>query len=98
MGYHLNSLGEPVIMAGSKPMLTEFGIRQRLESCALIFKLSSSNQGFKIISVIIKPTHYTVGLGTKTLNLNDMCISKGIWKPDFFRQNTFICLSLLQFS
>ena len=36
MGYHLNRLDEPVFMAGPKPMLTEFGIHHRLESCGLI--------------------------------------------------------------
>ena len=35
MGYHLNRLDEPVFMAVPKPMLTEFGIHDRLESCAL---------------------------------------------------------------
>ena len=34
--YHLNHLGEPVFMAGPKPMLTEFGIHHRLESCDLV--------------------------------------------------------------
>ena len=34
MGYRLNRLDEPVFMAGPKPMLTEFGIHYRLESCA----------------------------------------------------------------
>ena len=33
MGYRLNCLDEPIFMAGPKPMRTEFGIRQRLESC-----------------------------------------------------------------
>ena len=33
MGHRLNRLDEAVFMAGPKPMLTEFGIRQRLESC-----------------------------------------------------------------
>ena len=33
MGYRLNRLDEPVFMAVSKPLLTEFGIRHRLESC-----------------------------------------------------------------
>ena len=33
MGYSLNRLYGPVFMAGPKPMRTEFGIRQRLESC-----------------------------------------------------------------
>ena len=34
MGYRLNRLDEPVFMAVSKPMQTEFGIHHRLESCA----------------------------------------------------------------
>ena len=33
MGYRLNRLDELVFMAGPKPMRTEFGIHQRLESC-----------------------------------------------------------------
>ena len=33
MGYHLNHLDEPVVMAVQKPMLTEFGIHHRMESC-----------------------------------------------------------------
>ena len=33
MGYRLNRLDEPVFMAVSKPLLTEFGIHHRLESC-----------------------------------------------------------------
>ena len=35
MGYHLNRLDEPVLIAVSKPLLTEFGIHLRLESCEL---------------------------------------------------------------
>ena len=33
MGYRLNCLDEPVFMAVPKPMLTEYGIHYRLESC-----------------------------------------------------------------
>ena len=33
MGYRLNCLDEPVLIAVSKPLLTEFGINHRLESC-----------------------------------------------------------------
>ena len=33
MGYRLNRLDEPVFMAVSKPLLTEYGIHYRLESC-----------------------------------------------------------------
>ena len=34
MGYRLNRLDEPVFMSGPKPLLPEFGIHHRLESCA----------------------------------------------------------------
>ena len=36
MGYRLNRLDEPVFIAVPKPMLTEFGINHRFESCALV--------------------------------------------------------------
>ena len=36
MGYHLNRLDEPIFMAVSKPLLTEFGIHHGLESCDLL--------------------------------------------------------------
>ena len=36
MGYRLNRLGEPVFIAVSKPLLTEFGIHHRLESCVAL--------------------------------------------------------------
>ena len=32
----MNRLDEPVFIAASKPLLTEFGIRHRLESCGFI--------------------------------------------------------------
>ena len=34
----MNCLDEPVFMAVSKPMGTEFGIHQRLESCDLLLR------------------------------------------------------------
>ena len=37
MGYRLNGLGEPVFILVSKPLLTEFGIHLRLESCGKDF-------------------------------------------------------------
>ena len=37
MGYRLNRLDEPVFMAVPKPMLTEFDIHYRLESCGSYF-------------------------------------------------------------
>ena len=33
MGYRLNRLDKPVLMAGAEPMQTEFDIHHRLESC-----------------------------------------------------------------
>ena len=33
MGYSLNRVDDPVFTAVSKPLLTEFGIHHRLESC-----------------------------------------------------------------
>ena len=39
MGYHLNRLDEPVLMAVSKPMQTEFGIHHRLDSCDILNQL-----------------------------------------------------------
>ena len=39
VGYRLNRLDEPIFIAVSKPLLTEFGIHLRLESCV---SLSSS--------------------------------------------------------
>ena len=37
MGYCLNRLDEPVLMAVPKPMQNEFGIHYRLESCGSVF-------------------------------------------------------------
>ena len=45
MGYRLNRLTEPVFIAVSKLLLTEFGIHYRLESCGLIlFTTEKHNQ------------------------------------------------------
>ena len=38
MGYRLNRLDEPVFIAGSKPLLTEFGIHLSLESCDFVMQ------------------------------------------------------------
>ena len=42
MGYRLNRLDEPVFMAASKPLLTEIGIHQGLESCGYHFQNTQS--------------------------------------------------------
>ena len=40
MGYRGYHLDEPVLIAVSKPLLTEFGIHHRLESCVLLKPLT----------------------------------------------------------
>ena len=54
--YRLNRLDEPVFMAVLKPMLTEFGIHYRLESCgsfyfATLEKLAKLQQYYLTIEV-----------------------------------------------
>ena len=39
MGYRLDRRDEPVFIAVSKPLLTEFGIHHRLESCEFMASL-----------------------------------------------------------
>ena len=51
MGYRLNRLDEPVFLAVSIPLLTEFGICHRLESCALVLKCKQ-----KCIIIILQAT------------------------------------------
>ena len=49
MGYRLNRPDEPVFMVGPKPMRTEFGIHQRLKSCASLSPIDNQSQShFKI--------------------------------------------------
>ena len=45
MGYRLNRFDEPVFIAVSKPLLTEFHIHHRLESCEELV-VSSQELGF----------------------------------------------------
>ena len=49
MGYRLNRRDEPVFMAMPKPMLTEFGIHCRLESCDTQFSLCIMMEEPKIV-------------------------------------------------
>ena len=71
MGYRLNCLDVTVFMAALKPMLTEFGIHNRLESCALLYAfygslktwggyITASNfaKSFEL-STFVKATHFT---------------------------------------
>ena len=62
MGYRLNRLDEPVFMAVSKPLLTEFGIHHRLESCGLYTTKSSSAPNFEnFIMDFFITIHFTDG-------------------------------------
>ena len=47
MGHRLNRLNEPVFIAVSKPLLTEFGIHHILESCAPSHTIVSANRRSK---------------------------------------------------
>ena len=49
MGYRLNHLNEPVVIAVSKPLLTEFGIHHRLESCAVEYRIHHFSKICKIV-------------------------------------------------
>ena len=48
MGYCFNCLDEPVFIAVSRPLLTEFGIHYRLESCACGREVGSGNTTLKV--------------------------------------------------
>ena len=52
MGYRLKRLDEPIFMAGPKPMRTDFGIYQRLESCVW---LNDQNHQALIAGLEIRP-------------------------------------------
>ena len=47
MEYRLSRLDDPVNIAVSKPLLTEFGIHHRLESCAYTFHLPDVTSSIK---------------------------------------------------
>ena len=46
MGYRLNRLDKPIFMAVSKPLLTEFGIHHRLESCVQSIVKNQKEQNY----------------------------------------------------
>ena len=56
MGYRLNRLDEPIFMAVPKPMLTEFGIHYRLESCVVDCKRKATIEKFSS-SIDLKLVH-----------------------------------------
>ena len=56
MGYRFNRLDEPVFIAVAKPMLTEFGIHYRLESCDGLPLISSKcSQETQRFSAVFNP-------------------------------------------
>ena len=57
MGYRLNRLDEPVLIAVSKPMLTDFGIHHRLESSELqlaVWPHISTSRSIHFLSVPVQ--------------------------------------------
>ena len=48
MRYRLICLREPVLIAVSKPLLTEFGIHHRLESCVDVNVIFKKNLAFEL--------------------------------------------------
>ena len=56
MGYRLNRLDEPVFIAVSKPLLTEFGIHYRLESCDTHYKVSHGFVCSMFIDLLLHPS------------------------------------------
>ena len=51
----LNHLEEPVFIAVSKPLLTEFGIHLRLESCDPVNTIET-RYSFQMLSTLLRPT------------------------------------------
>ena len=74
MGYRLNCLDEPVFMAVPKPMLTEFGIHHRLESCvfsnnACVLVRLRANMKWENVNSIIWSAQHSDGRGFAVLFL-----------------------------
>ena len=86
VGYCLNRLGETVFMAMSKPMLTEFGIHYRLESCEGQNHCWLSLEFIRDLAVIIKLhlqsveilDFFTLSFGTGSLQLQNFSF-EGLW-------------------
>ena len=58
MGYHLNRLDEPVFIAVSKPLLTEFDIHHRLER----LMLTMANWRYRTVIISFSVFRYLVSL------------------------------------
>ena len=70
MGYRLNRLDEPVFMAVPEPMLTEFGIYYRLESCVLL------RDRCNLLQFLCKPTW----IAQIPLSVSEHILSDRNWK------------------
>ena len=78
MGYHLNCLDEPVFIAGSKPLLNEFGIHLRLESCV----------SYKIVKIKIRNIIIAGGGCFEDHQVNPHTFPpSGHYKPFIFRES-----------
>ena len=58
MEYRLNRLDEPVFITVSKPLLTEFGIHHRLESCERVYKQLVSLRATSHLPKYLMPVRY----------------------------------------
>ena len=56
MGYHLSRLDEPVFKSVSKPLLTEFDIHHRLESCGQEYSQSQLKEAKQSYSLLLMTT------------------------------------------
>ena len=81
----MNRLDEPVFMAVSKPLLTEFGIHPRLESCALglSFDFLKGKEIFCSIELKIGICFAVIEISASFFHsrVSDMQRSKGLRKP-----------------
>ena len=66
MGYRLNRLDEPVLIAVSKPLLTEFGVYHKLESCGVLFFVNSFEQLQDTGTIFLQFTKATTPRPTET--------------------------------
>ena len=70
MGYHLNSLDEPVFIAVSKPLLSEFGIHLRLGSCEIYYKNCFHSSSLINDVCLVGKLSFRLGGGIKYMIIN----------------------------
>ena len=71
MGYCLNHLDEPVFIAVTKLMLTDFGIHHRLESCGLLCSL-------EFLKILVTKLFCSGLLGRVSMSSNSSTFSQSI--------------------